>query len=99
MYLQILRDRAGHQLEEKDTEIQRLWNELNDLRAEQKLLSIREDDVISRLQDAVGYKEKPTQSSLRKSHKILRWAGSIDDYSPDNDTHRLGKRARKSSQP
>ncbi|KAI4940770.1 hypothetical protein J4E91_011257 [Alternaria rosae] len=85
--------------EDNDTEIQRLWNELNDLRAEQKLLSIREDDVLSRLQDAVGYKGKPTQSSLPKSQKIPRWAGSVDDNGPDNDTYRLGKRARKSSQP
>jgi hypothetical protein len=72
MYLPILRNHAGHQPEENDTEIQRLWDKFNDLRAQQKLLSIREDDVLSRLQDAVGYKGKTTQLSLPKSHKILR---------------------------
>ncbi|CAN9359931.1 unnamed protein product [Alternaria alternata] len=88
---------ARHQPEENETEIQRLLDDLDDLREQQKHLSIQEDGVLSRLQEALRYKGKTTQSSLPKSHKIHRWADSVDAYSSGDDTHRLSKRARKSS--
>jgi alkylhydroperoxidase family enzyme len=94
----VLRNHVGRQPEENDAEIERLLGELDNLREQQKHLSSQEDDVLSRLQEALGYTAKITQSSLPKSRKILRWAQSVNAYSADDDTHRSKKRARKSSQ-
>jgi hypothetical protein len=96
-HLQVPRNHVGHQPEENDAKIQRLWGELKDLRAQQKQLSIQEDNVLSRLQEALGYKGGITRSSLIESHKTLRWADSVDNYGPANDTYRANKRARNNS--
>ena len=96
-HLLVLRNRVARQSEQDDARIQHLWDELNDLREQKKNLSIQEDNVLSRLYEAVGYMGKTSQSSPPKSRKTLRWANSVDDRDSDEDIRRSNKRARNNS--
>jgi hypothetical protein len=95
----MLRTHAGHQPEEIGAEIQRLLEELVDLREQQRKASSKEDDLISRLQGALGYIGCTTQRSLLEGDKISKLDGgdSFGTYGPDNDALRPRKRARRSS--
>jgi hypothetical protein len=96
-HLLVLRNRVARQSEQDDARIQCLLDELNDLREQKKRLLIQEDNVLSRLHEALGYMGKTSQSSPPKSHKTLRWANSVDDHDLDEDIRRPNKRARNSS--
>jgi hypothetical protein len=96
-HLLVLRNHVARQSEQDDAKIQCLWDELNHLREQKKNLSIQEDNVLSRLYEAVGYIGKTSQSSPPKSRKTLRWANSVDDRDSDEDIRRSNKRARNSS--
>ena len=96
-HLLVLRNRVARQSEQDDARIQCLWDELNDLREQKKRLWIQEDNVLSRLYEALGYLGKTSQSSPPKSHKTLRWANSVDNRDSDEDICRSNKRARNSS--
>ncbi|CAI9634691.1 unnamed protein product [Alternaria burnsii] len=89
--------KATRQSEQHDAGIKRLWDELNDLREQKKQLYIQEDNVLSRLYEALGYMAKTSQSRPSTSHKTLRWANNVDDHDPDEDIRRSNKRARNSS--
>jgi hypothetical protein len=93
----MLRTRAGHQSEEIGADIRRLLEELVDLREQQKKISSKEDDVVSRLQGALGYIGRSTQQSLFEGDKLSRWGDSAGAYGPDNDALRPRKRPRRSS--
>jgi ElaB/YqjD/DUF883 family membrane-anchored ribosome-binding protein len=71
-----------------------LLDELEDLMEQQKHISSKVDDVVSRLQDAL---KQSTHRSLAKSGKLVRWADSASAYGSDDDTRRPRKRARGSS--
>jgi hypothetical protein len=93
----VLKNLLARQSEQDHARIKRLLDELNDLREQKKHLSIQEDNVLSRLYEALGYMGKTSQSSPPKSHKTLRWANSVDDRDSDEDIRRSNKRARNSS--
>ena len=97
VHLLVLKNLVARQSEQHDAGIKRLWDELNDLREQKKNLSIQEDNVLSRLYEALGYMGKTSQSSPPKSHKTLRWANSVDNRDSDEDICRSNKRARNSS--
>jgi hypothetical protein len=97
-HLLVLKNLVARQSEQHDAGIQRLWDELNDLREQKKQLYIQEDNVLSRLYEALGYMAKTSKSRPSKSHKTLRWANNVDDHDPDEDIRRSNKRARNSSQ-
>jgi hypothetical protein len=96
-HLLVLRNRVARQSEQDDARIQCLWDELNDLREQKKQLYIQEDNVLSRLYEALGYMGKTSQSRPSKSYKTLRSANSVDDHDPDKDIRRSNKIARNSS--
>jgi hypothetical protein len=96
-HLLVLRNRVARQSEQDDARIQRLRDELNDLREQKKQLAIQEDNLFSRLHEALEHMGKISQSSPFKSHKTLRWADRIDNHDSDEDIHRSNKRARNSS--
>jgi hypothetical protein len=96
-HLLVLRNRVARQSEQDDARIQRLRDELNDLREHKKQLAIQEDNVLSRLHEALEYMGKISQSSPSKGHKTLRWADGVDKHDSDEDIRRSNKRARKSS--
>jgi t-SNARE complex subunit (syntaxin) len=79
----VLRSHVGHQAEKNGTEVADLLDELEDLTEQQKHISSKVDDVVSRLQEAL---EQSTH----------RW-NSARAHGPDDDTRRPGKRARRSS--
>jgi hypothetical protein len=93
----VLKNLLARQSKQDDARIQHLRDELNDLREQKKQLAIQEDNVLSRLYEALGYMDKTSQLSPPKSHKTLRWANSVDDHNPDEDIRRFNKRARNSS--
>jgi hypothetical protein len=93
----VLKNLQARQSKQDHARIKRLWDELNDLREQKKHLSIKEDNVLSRLYEALGYLGKTSQSSPPKSHKTLRWANSVDNHDSDEDICRSNKRARNSS--
>ena len=95
--MSVLKNLQARQSKQDHARIKRLWDELNDLREQKKHLSIKEDNVLSRLYEALGYLGKTSQSSPPKSHKILRWANSVDNRDSDEDICRSNKRARNSS--
>jgi hypothetical protein len=66
---------------------------MNDFMGQQKHISNKVDDVVSRLQEAL---EQSTHRSLAKSGKLVRWADSARAHGPDDDTRRPRKRARGS---
>jgi hypothetical protein len=78
-----------HQPEDNGTEVVDLLDELNDLMELQKRISIKVDDVVSRLKQF-------TQRSLLKGGNHVRWADSASAHNFDDDTHRPRKRARGS---
>jgi hypothetical protein len=90
----VLRSHVGHQPEENSTEVADLLDELEDLIGQQKHISSKVDDVVSRLQEAL---KQSTHRSLAKSVKLVRWADSASAYGSDDDTRRPRKRARGSS--
>jgi hypothetical protein len=92
----MLRTHAGHQPEEIGAEIQRLLEELVDLREQQRKASSKEDDLISRLQEALGYTGHSTQRGLFEGGKFSRWGDSIGSCSSDNGALHPWKRARQS---
>ncbi|CAN9281302.1 unnamed protein product, partial [Alternaria alternata] len=96
-HLLVLKNLVARQSEQHDAGIKRLWDELKDLREQKKRLYIQEDNVLSRLYEALGYMAKTSQSRPSKSHKTLRWANNVDDHDPDEDIRRSNKRARNSS--
>jgi hypothetical protein len=93
----VLRSHVGHQPEEIGAEIRRLLEELVDLREQQRKTSSKEDKVVSRLQVALGYMKHSTQRSLFEGDKLSRCGDSAGAYSPDDNTLRPKKRARRSS--
>jgi hypothetical protein len=93
----MLRTHAGHQPKEIDAEIRRLLGELVDLREQQRMASSKEDDVISRLQGALGHTGHSTQRGLFEGGKLSRWGNSVSSYNPDNGALHPWKRARQSS--
>jgi hypothetical protein len=93
----LLRSHVGHQPKEISAEIRSLLEELVDLREQQRKASNKEDEVVSRLQVALGYIEHSTQRSLFDGGKLSRSWDSAGAYSPDDDTLRPKKRARRSS--
>jgi hypothetical protein len=93
----VLKNLLARQSKQDHARIKSLWDELNDLREQKKNLSIKEDNVLSRLYEALGYLGKTSQSSPPKSHKTLRWANSVDNRDSDEDICRSNKRARNSS--
>jgi hypothetical protein len=93
----VLKNLLARQSKQDHARIKRLWDELNDLREQKKNLSIKEDNVLSRLYEALGYLGKTSQSSPPKSHKTLRWANSVDNRDSDEDICHSNKRARNSS--
>jgi hypothetical protein len=97
MHRLVLRSYVEHQPEDVGAEVRRLLEELVDLREQQRKASSKEDEVVSRLHVALGYIEHSTQRSLFKSDKLSRWGDSAGAYSPDDDTLRPRKRARRSS--
>jgi len=70
-----------------------LLDELNDLMKQQKRISSKVDDVVSRLQEAL---KQSTHRSLLKGGNLVKWSESASAYGPDDDTHRPRKRARGS---
>ena len=95
--MSVLKNLLARQSEQDDARIQRLRDELNDLREHKKQLAIQEDNVLSRLHEALEYMGKISQSSPSKGHKTLRWADGVDKHDSDEDIRRSNKRARKSS--
>jgi hypothetical protein len=93
----MLRTHAGRQPEEIAAEIRRLLEELVDLREQQKKTSSKEDDVVSRLQGALGYIGRSTQRSLFEGGKLSKWGDSAGAYGPVDDALCPRKRARRSS--
>jgi hypothetical protein len=93
----VLRSHVGHQPEEVGAEIRHLLEELVDLREQQRKASSKEDEVVSRLRVALGYIENSTMRNLFEGDKLSRWGDSAGAYSPDGDTLRPRKRARRSS--
>ena len=95
--MSVLKNLLARQSEQDDARIQRLRDELNDLREHKKQLAIQEDNVLSRLHEALRYIGKTSQSSPPKSHKILRWANSVNNRNSNKDIRRSNKRARNNS--
>jgi hypothetical protein len=93
----VLRSHVEHQPEEIGAGIRRLLEELVDLREQQRKASNKEDEVFSSLHVALGYIEHSTQRSLFEGNKLSRWEDSTGAYSPDDETLRPRKRARRSS--
>jgi hypothetical protein len=96
-HMSVLKNLLARQFEQDHARIKHLWDELNDLREQKKHLSIQEDNVLSRLYEALGYMGKTSQSSPPKSHKILRWANNVNNRDSDEDIRRSNKRARNNS--
>lgn len=95
--MSVLKNLLARQSKQDHARIKRVCDELNDLREQKKNLSIKEDNLLSRLYEALGYLGKTSQSSPPKSHKTLRWANSVDNRDSDEDICRSNKRARNSS--
>jgi hypothetical protein len=87
-----LRTHIGHQPEENVTKVADLMNELNGLVKEQKHISSKVDNVVSRLQKAL---EHSTQGILRRGGEFVTWADSAGVQGRDHDTRRPKKRARR----
>jgi hypothetical protein len=83
----VLRSHIEHQPEENGTEVADLLDELE----QQKHISSKVNDVVSRLQGAL---KQSTHRSLAKSGKFVRWADSASAHGSDDDTRPPRKRAR-----
>jgi ElaB/YqjD/DUF883 family membrane-anchored ribosome-binding protein len=86
----VLRSHIEHQPEENGTEVADLLDELEDLMEQQKHISSKVDDVVSRLQEAL---KQSTHRSLAKSGKPVIWADSASAHGSDDDTRPPRKRA------
>ena len=61
--------------------------------AQQKNILSKVDDVVSRLQEAL---KKTTHRSMPKDGKLDRWADSVNNHGPNDNTWSRRKRARGS---
>lgn len=90
----LLRNHIGYKPEESGTEIADLLDELKDVNDEIRYLQDKAEKLVSRLQEAF---KQTIHKTLHTSSKLVRWVDSTGTSSPNDDTHRARKRARRSS--
>jgi hypothetical protein len=69
------------------------WEELVDLREQQRKTSSKEDDVVSRLQGTLRYIGHSTHRNLFEGDKLSRWGDRAGAYGPDD--HALSPKEKR----